>query len=62
MIIIDPIECILAAIRFFFSLTALIFQHIKEALEFFTQRFCIEINPILGKLRGQVLLPGTVIH
>ena len=51
MIIIDPIECILAAIRFFFSLTALIFQHIKEALEFFTQRFCIEINPILGKLR-----------
>ena len=51
MIIVNPIECILAAIRLFFSLTSLLHQHIKEVREFLSQRFCIEIYPILGKLR-----------
>lgn len=51
MIIVNPIECILAAIRLFFSLTSLLLQHIKEICEFLAQCFCIKNNPILGKLR-----------
>ena len=51
MIVVNPIECILAAIRLFFSLTSLLLQHIKEIREFLSYRFYIEINPILGKLR-----------